>query len=37
VLEKAGYRREGLSVRYLKIAGSWRDHLLFARTVEDGP
>jgi len=36
VLEKAGYRREGLSLRYLKIAGGWRDHLLYARTVEDG-
>ncbi len=37
VLEKCGYRREGLSVRYLKIAGAWRDLLLFARTAEDSP
>jgi ribosomal-protein-alanine N-acetyltransferase len=37
VLEKCGYRREGLSIRYLKIAGAWRDLLLFARTAEDSP
>jgi ribosomal-protein-alanine N-acetyltransferase len=37
VLEKAGYRREGLAVRYLCIAGAWEDHLIFATTTEDGP
>lgn len=32
VLEKAGFRAEGTAERYLCIAGSWEDHLLFART-----
>jgi len=32
VLEKAGFRREGLAERYLLIAGTWEDHVLFART-----
>jgi ribosomal-protein-alanine N-acetyltransferase len=35
VLEKAGYRREGLALRYLCIAGTWEDHLIFAMTAED--
>jgi ribosomal-protein-alanine N-acetyltransferase len=35
VLEKAGYRKEGLAERYLCIAGSWEDHLLFAVTSEE--
>jgi [ribosomal protein S5]-alanine N-acetyltransferase len=35
VLEKAGYRREGIAQRYLCIAGQWEDHVLFAMTVED--
>jgi ribosomal-protein-alanine N-acetyltransferase len=35
VLEKAGFRREGVSLRYLKINGAWRDHLMFAVTVEE--
>lgn len=35
VLEKNGFRREGLSLRYLQINGVWEDHLLFARTIED--
>jgi ribosomal-protein-alanine N-acetyltransferase len=35
VLEKAGYRREGLAMRYLCIAGTWEDHLIFATTTED--
>lgn len=35
VLEKAGFRREGLAERYLKINGVWEDHVLFARTVEE--
>lgn len=29
VLEKAGFRREGLARAYLKINGAWADHLLF--------
>jgi len=31
LLEKCGFEREGLARGYLKIAGEWRDHLLFAR------
>jgi hypothetical protein len=34
-LEKAGFRREGLAERYLKINGVWEDHMLFGITVED--
>jgi ribosomal-protein-alanine N-acetyltransferase len=37
VLEKAGYRQEGLARRYLCIAGSWADHLLYAVTAEEWP
>lgn len=35
VLEKSGFRREGLFQRYLNVAGEWRDHLCFAVTAED--
>ncbi|NIK71592.1 MULTISPECIES: GNAT family protein [unclassified Paenibacillus] len=35
VLQKAGFRQEGLAQRYLKINGQWEDHLLFAITKED--
>ena len=34
-LEKAGFRREGTSLRYLQINGIWEDHLIFAITQED--
>ncbi|MGH6760467.1 MAG: GNAT family N-acetyltransferase [Phyllobacterium sp.] len=30
ILEKAGFRREGLLRSYLKINGMWQDHLLFS-------
>ncbi|HEU4410277.1 MAG TPA: GNAT family protein [Polyangiaceae bacterium] len=36
VLAKAGFREEGLARRYLQIAGQWQDHLLFARTNDEG-
>ena len=35
VLDKVGYRREGLAARYLCIAGAWEDHLIFAVTAEE--
>lgn len=35
VLEKAGFRREGLLRSYLRINGAWRDHLLYAITADD--
>lgn len=34
LLEKTGFSREGLARGYLKIAGEWRDHLLFARLCD---
>ncbi|WP_235926212.1 GNAT family N-acetyltransferase [Actinokineospora pegani] len=37
VLEKLGFRHEGLFRRYLDVAGDWRDHLCLALTVEDAP
>jgi ribosomal-protein-alanine N-acetyltransferase len=35
VLAKAGFREEGLALRYLEIAGRWEDHVLHAITSED--
>ena len=35
VLEKAGFRREGIARRYLQIDGTWVDHVLFAITSEE--
>lgn len=35
VAEKCGLRREGLALRYIKIAGRWQDHLLFAKTADE--
>jgi [ribosomal protein S5]-alanine N-acetyltransferase len=37
VLEKLGFRQEGIFRRYLDVAGAWRDHLCFALTAEDIP
>ena len=34
-LEGAGFRREGLARNYLKINGTWQDHLLYALSEED--
>ena len=35
VLQKAGFQREGMARRYLKINGVWQDHDLFALLQED--
>jgi len=35
VVRKLGFRDEGLRLRYLHIAGEWRDHRSFALTSED--
>jgi ribosomal-protein-alanine N-acetyltransferase len=35
VIHKVGFRPEGLAERYLKIAGQWEDHALFAITSEE--
>lgn len=35
VLERNGFQREGLLRDYLKINGSWRDHLLYSRLAKD--
>ncbi|MGH8829316.1 MAG: GNAT family N-acetyltransferase [Jiangellaceae bacterium] len=37
VVEKLGFREEGVKVRLLHIDGEWRDHRSFALTVEDVP
>jgi RimJ/RimL family protein N-acetyltransferase len=35
LLEATGWREEGYAPRYLFIDGAWRDHVLYAITVED--
>lgn len=35
LLERNGFRREGLARSYLKIDGAWRDHLLFGLVESD--
>jgi ribosomal-protein-alanine N-acetyltransferase len=37
VVEKLGFRDEGLRRRYLHIDSAWRDHRSFALTIEDLP
>jgi ribosomal-protein-alanine N-acetyltransferase len=34
VLEKNRFERFGLARNYLHVAGEWRDHVLFQRTIE---
>lgn len=35
VLDRCGFREEGVLQRYLHVDGAWRDHLLVARTAEE--
>lgn len=37
VVEKLGFRHEGLRPGYLHIAGEWRDHEVFALNAEEVP
>ena len=37
VLQKLGFREEGLFKRYLDVSGAWRDHFCLALTTEDVP
>ena len=37
VLERNGFRPEGHAPRYLHLDGAWRDHDLYAITVEEHP
>lgn len=37
VVDKLGFRQEGIRRRHLHIDGAWRDHVCYALTVEDVP
>jgi ribosomal-protein-alanine N-acetyltransferase len=37
VVQKLGFRYEGLRRRYIHIDGDWRDHCAFALTQEEVP
>lgn len=37
IVEKLGFRYEGLRRRYIHIDGEWRDHFCFALVVEEVP
>lgn len=34
LLRKSGFQHEGLARNYLKIAGTWQDHLLFSKLTQ---
>lgn len=35
LLMSCGFQQEGIARQYLRINGTWRDHILFARLAED--
>lgn len=35
VLNRTGFRQEGIARAYLKIAGKWQDHFMFSRLADD--
>jgi ribosomal-protein-alanine N-acetyltransferase len=35
IAEKTGFRREGLAKNYLKIAGRWQDHFIYAKLADE--
>ncbi len=37
VVEKLGFRTEGMHLKYLAIDGAYRDHLIYAITTDDVP
>ena len=37
LVERLGFREEGLLRRYLDIDGAWRDHVTYALLAEDAP
>jgi ribosomal-protein-alanine N-acetyltransferase len=37
VVEKNGFRLEGMAERYLQIDGRWEDHLIYSITSDEWP